>query len=318
MRNALFPLLLLAALPLAAQTPSSGERVPKTPQDYQRMERGVQNLQQTDANAKRLSTPSFKDAIRNYAPGKLPELQVTWGEFVGVDGKEFLALQFAPPASVSLKPGRKLVTFGELLGADGKYVLDYEEPAVVADSKGQSYIDRSLLVDGAHLTGTFGIGSGRDVLAIARVPLDIETLTKSGSGLSRLILSDNVFTLPVAQKPFDAFAFGGTKVVPKPDRVFKATDEVWIFSELRNPALDGEQAAHVTTKIELEGPGAKIRSSPQPADALPLKGMPGHFGVGQTVDVSSLKPGQYTLRYTVTDVLARQSWTREETLRIVE
>jgi hypothetical protein len=318
MRNVLASLVLLTALPVLAQTPSTGERTPKTPDDYRRMERGVENLQQSGANAKRLVTPAFKDAIRNFAPGKVPELRVSWGEFVGVDGKEFVALQFAPPEGLPLKPGRKVVVFGEIVGADGKWLLDYEEPAVVADSKGDAYIDRSFLLDAANVTGTFGLAAGREVLAMARLPLDLEPLTKSGSGLSRLILSNNVFTMPAAQKPLDAFAFGGTKVVPKPGRAFKATDELWIFSELRNPALDQSQGAHVTTKIELEGPGTKIRSSPQPADALPLKGMAGHFGVGQTVDVSSLKPGQYKLRYTVTDTLAKQSWTREETLRIVE
>ena len=310
-------LLTFAALPMFAQS-SSAERTPKTPADYNRMERGVQNLQESGKSAKRLATPALKEAIRNFAPGKLPELRVTWGEFIGADGREFVALQFATPAEIVLKPGRKLTAFGELL-ADGKWLLDYEEPAVVADSKGDAYVERSIVVDGAtNLTGTFGLAAGGEVLAIARVPLALETLTKTGSSLSRLILSNNVFPLPAAQKPLDPFAFGGTKVVPKPDHAFKATDELWVFSELRNPTLDGAQAPQVTTKVELEGEGKRLRGAAQPAEALPLKGVPGHFGVGQTIDVSTLKPGEYKLRYTVTDVLAKQSWTREETLRIVE
>ncbi|HWS72588.1 MAG TPA: hypothetical protein VN605_10765, partial [Thermoanaerobaculia bacterium] len=314
----LLPLLLLplATLPLLAQS-SSAERTPKTPADYNRMERGVQNLQESGKSAKRLATPALKEAVKNFAPGKLPELRVTWGEFIGVDGKEFVALQFAPPVGMTLQPGRKLSAFGELL-ADGKWLLDYEEPASVVDSKGDAYFERSIVVDAANLTGTFGIAAGGEVLAIARVPLALEPLTKTGSGLSRLILSNNVFPLPVAQKPLDPFAFGGTKVVPKPDRAFKATDELWIFSELRNPMLDEAQTPHVTTKVELEGEGKKMRGAAQAAEALPLKGVPGHFGVGQTLDVSTLKPGEYKLRYIVTDSLAKQSWTREETLRIVE
>jgi len=122
---------------------------------------------------------------------------------------------------------------------------------------------------------------------------------------------------PAAQKPLDPFAFGGTKGVPKPNGAFKSSDELWVFSELCNPAVDAS-GAHITTKIELEGPRTKIKSAPQPAEALPLKGVTGHFGVGQTVDIATLKPGDYKLRYTVTDILGKQSWTREETLRIVE
>jgi hypothetical protein len=317
MRKLLSLLLTLAALPLLAQSSNPADRTPKTATDYDRMDRGVRNIQDVDKFSKRLATSAFKQAVRNFTPGKLPELRVTWGEFIAADGREFVALQFAPPAGMTLKPGRKLTAFGEVV-ADGKWLLDYEEPVAVADSKGEPYLERSFVVEPANLTGTFGIAAGGEVLAIARVPLAVEALTKSGSGLSRLILSNDIFTLPAAQKPLDPFAFGGTKVVPKPDRAFKPADELWVFSELRNPALDDAKAPHVTTKVELEGEGKKIKGSAQAADALPLKGVPGHFGVGQTIDVSTLKPGEYTLRYTVTDVLGKQSWTREETLRIVE
>lgn len=306
------------AAPLFAQSTSSPERVPKAGDDIRRMERSVYNLQESDRSFKRLTTAALKDAVRNFAPGKLPELRVTWGEFITAEGKEFVALQFAPPAGMTLQPGRKLVTFGEVTDADGKWLLDYEEPAVVADAKGDAFIDRSFVLPGANLTGTFGLAAGSEVLAIARVPLAVEPLTKSGSGLSRLIVSKDVHPMPVAQKPLEPFAFGGTKVVPKPDRTFRASDEVWLFTELRNPALSAAQSPRITTKVELEGEGKKVRGTPQPAEALPLKGVPGHFGIGQTIDVSSLKPGQYTVRYTVTDAVSQQSWTREETLRIVE
>lgn len=317
MRKLLPLLVTIIALRALAQPTPQAPRTPKAGDEYRRMEQSVYNLQESDKATKRLSTAAFKEAVRNFTPGRLPELRVTWGEFIAADGREFIALQFAPPAGMTLKAGRKLSAFGEL-EADGKWLLDYEEPAAVADSKGQPYLERTFVVPAGSLTGTFGIGAGGEVLAIARVPFAVEPLTKSGSGLSRLILSNNVFPLPVAQKPLDPFAFGGTKVIPKPDRTFKTTDELWIFSELRNPALDAASAAHVTTKIELEGAVKKIRGTAQPADALPLRGMPGHFGVGQTIDISGLKPGDYRLRYTVTDVVGNQSWTREETLRIVE
>jgi hypothetical protein len=309
---------IVIAAPLLAQSTASPDRTPKAGDEMRRMERSVYNLQESDKSAKRLATPALKEAIRNFAPGKLPELRVTWGEFVTADGKEFVALQFAPPAGVTLAPGRKVVAFGEVTEAGGKWLLDYEEPSVVADAKGDAFVDRSFLLPGAKLTGTFGLAAGSEVLAIARVPLDVEPLTKSGSSLSRLILAKDVHPLPAAQKPLEPFAFGGTKVVPKPDRTFRASDEVWLFTELRNPALDAAQSPRITTKVELEGEGKKVRGSAQPAEALPLKGVAGHFGVGQTIDVSSLKPGQYTVRYTVTDAVAQQSWTREETLRIVQ
>jgi hypothetical protein len=40
------------------------------------------------------------------------------------------------------------------------------------------------------------------------------------------------------------------------------------------------------------------------------------FGARQTIDVNRFAPGDYTLRYTVIDAIAEQSFRREAPLRI--
>ena len=70
----------------------------------------------------------------------------------------------------------------------------------------------------------------------------------------------------------------------------------------------------LTTRVDI----GDIRGTPVAAEALPLKGVPGHFGVGNTIDVSRLKPGDYRVRVTVTDAASNISLTREANLRITD
>ncbi|MEK6374311.1 MAG: hypothetical protein AABO58_16610 [Acidobacteriota bacterium] len=49
-----------------------------------------------------------------------------------------------------------------------------------------------------------------------------------------------------------------------------------------------------------------------------MKGVAGHYGVGNTIDVSALEPGEYRVRVTVMDAVTKTSMTREAALRIIE
>jgi hypothetical protein len=143
-------------------------------------------------------------------------------------------------------------------------------------------------------------------------------LTAASSGISRIIVSSDVHILPAAQAPLDPFAFGGTKVVPKPGASFKKSDEVWLFTELRNPAVGSDGAPHVTTKVDIEGTAKSVRGTSVDAEATQLKGVPGRYGIGSTIDVSALPPGDYHVRLAVTDTIARKSYTREAMIHIVQ
>ncbi|HVR38030.1 MAG TPA: hypothetical protein VMU84_02980, partial [Thermoanaerobaculia bacterium] len=165
--------------------------------------------------------------------------------------------------------------------------------------------------------GTFGVAVGGEIIALGRSSIDFDEVTKTSPGLSHLFVSNNIYNLPRVQNPFDPFAFGGTKVVPKPDRAFRAGDEVWLFAELRNPGVGNDRLPKLNTKIDIEGATRKLKV-PMNIEPLPLKGVDGHFGLGTTIDVSSFSPGEYKVRLTITDTIANRVFQREETIRIVE
>jgi hypothetical protein len=261
-----------------------------------------------------LRTPEFRDALHSFEPGRLPKLEITWAEFVTAEGTPFTAMQFA----AAMKPKSKVTTFGEIVDANGKVLFDFEERLDVQQSKRDVFTERTIIQPFRHAVGTFGIAVGKEILALGRVDIDCEELNKNSTGISRLLLSDSVFNLEMMQTPFDPFAFGGTRVIPKPGRAFRREDETWLFVEMRNPALDANGEPKLTTRLELDRDGRTIVRQPMIIEPLALKGVRNHYGLGTTLDVSSFTPGEYTLRLKVTDEIARQWWTREETIQIVE
>jgi hypothetical protein len=318
MRSPLVTTLLLAlATSLLGQTPPTPQNnQPRIqPSDTQRSLDEIGRRQQRDAPL--LKNPLFVEAIRDY-PGKFPPLQSNWGEFMTAKATQFVALQFAPSPGVVLKPGSRVVIFGKIVDPEGHEITTFEESTGVERSRDDVYVERVLQLPGGKLTGTFGIAAGGEIQGLTRIEFNLERIVRDGPGISRLLLSDNVYVLPAAQKPLDPFAFGGTKVVPKPGATFKKGAEIWLFAELRNPALDASKKPHVMTKIEVEGNGKRISAPASEAEALPLKGVEGHFGVGTTLDSSRLKSGDYTVRFTVLDGISKSSWTREAQLHLVD
>ena len=174
------------------------------------------------------------------------------------------------------------------------------------------------------------------MVALASTDLELAgTLDNAAPAASRLILSNNVYPLPVAQKPSDPFAFGGLKVVPKADLTFRTTDELWYFVELRNPGLseptgtvpvnaaETPPVPKIQIKMDIVGTDAtgktvKFASAPRETDAIELRGVPGHFGIGNALPPSTFKPGEYTMTAKIIDTIRKTSYTVSEKFTIVE
>ena len=322
------PLVLSLFLVVAAanaQTPSRPAGGTNDPADRAKTGAYI-NAYQDEVNHKKqlekahvaLRTAEFRRALREYAPGKTPELSANWAEFITATGRVFVALQLAPPPSVALLPESKVVTFGEIVDESGKTIFDFEEPAKIAASKRDLFIERSLLDNVRGATGTFGIARDGKVLALTRTTFNYQAPDRSSPGISPLLVSNNVYNLPQMQKPLEPFAFGGTKVVPKPDRAFRADDEIWLFTELRNPALGSDKLPQVTATIDVEGNGKKMKGASIPIDASPLKGVDNHYGLGTTVDLSHLPRGEYKVKLTVRDEISKETFQREAVIRLIE
>ena len=287
-------LALLLAAPALAQRPESDA---KGGAYADRLKDEIRARKMYEKTARAAIPARFRQALEAHQPGD-GDLGATWGEFTTAAGTPFAALQLAVPAGLSAE---SLTLFG--IAGDASYFEDI----AVQQSHGDAFVERSILLPPGKTRGTFGLARKNEILGLARVELE------PPSDVSRLILSSDVHLLPAAQDPLDPFAFGGTKVVPKPRGAFRRSDEIWVFLELRSAA-----APSITTKLDIEGSATKVSGLPTPAEATPLKGVAGHYGVGNTIDVSRLKPGEYRVRVTVTDVAAKTSVTREAALRIIE
>jgi hypothetical protein len=306
-------LSLLVAGPLFAQT----EREPKRATDHERMNDKVVARREYDANARALLNPKFRDALDRYQIGSGPQLSPAWGEFVAADATPFIALHFDLPPNPTLQHGEMISFFGVVDDATGHRIATYNETLPVQLSYDSFFVERSLVVPLKKATGTFGVERRGEIMAMARVEFEPEDIAPATPGVSRLIVSRDVYILKTAQQPLDPFAFGGTKVIPKPDASFRKTDEVWLFAELRNPSLAEDGTPHIATKTTLEGP-TPVSGPPISAVATPLKGVPGHYGVGNAIDVSKLAAGDYKLRVVITDLVSKQAYRREATLHIRE
>jgi GWxTD domain-containing protein len=288
-----------------------------------------------------LTTESLKAAVAEMkAAAKNPyenKAFVTWAESVTAEGEYFVPVQVYVPKSAGLNASQSLTFFGVVQDETGKNVVAFEEPAKLIASKDDLFVDRSFTgLPAGKYRGYFGLADNGKPVSIVAADLQLAgTIDKDAAGTSPLILSNNVFPLAAAQMPTDPYAFGGLKVVPKGDRVFRPSDELWYFVELRNPGVDmpapaadgttaAEGAPKVQIKIDVEGvetaSGKKVKrpAPPREIEAMAIKGVPGHYGLGNAIPLTSFKAGDYTFNVKVIDTVKKASYTLSEKFTIVE
>lgn len=257
----------------------------------------------------------FKDA--KASPYK--DVYVTYGEFVTPSGDYFVPVQIYLSKNPGASTDKPVTFFGVVEDEQGQIVQVYEEPLPLQANKTEFFADKSVTLPPGKYKGTFGIAAEGKPLAIASTSMDLAALEKDAAGISRLILSNNIYALTTAQSATDPFAFGGIKVVPKGDRSFSKQDELWYFFELRNPGVDeatGKPKVQVKIDVEAKA-GPKMGAPLQEAPAEGLKGVPGHFGVGSSIPLAGFAPGDYTIKLKVIDTIKKQTYNLEEKFKVV-
>jgi hypothetical protein len=317
LRRAAVPLLLLLAAAdslYAQRTPP--ERQPIGRRELERAQDELAARKGREAARLMLRDARLREAVHDFQKNdfRVAPLHFVYGDFVTATGEPFVAMHFAAdlPADVT-----KATLFG-IIDDGAKELWSIEEPvALQRTADGAAYFEQSFWLPGSG-NATFGFAVKGEPVAMTSEPLQLRTLDKTTRGLSRLLLSKQVFPLDRMQAADDPFAFGGIKVVPKADRTFRKSDEVWIFFEARNPGVDAAGAPKLTTSITIEGNGKVRKGLAGDAQPMALKGVKGHFGVGTTVDVSKLTPGEYLLRVSVEDAVAQQHYELLEKFSIAD
>jgi hypothetical protein len=284
-----------------------------------------------------LTTPALQAAIDQFkTAGSSPKRTfVTWGEYVTATGHYFVPVMLYVPKTSGIVASPALTFFGVVQDASGKNLNAFEVPAKLNATRDDFFVDATLLgLPAGRHRGYFGLAEDGKVVSIATTEMQLAgTLDKNAPGVSRLIISNHLYPLEAPQGPVDPFTFGGLKVVPKADRAFRPTDELWYFVELRNPGLVDPPpdvvpvtGAPVSTpklqlRVDVEGTDAsgkakKLSAPLREVEAVEVKGVPGHYGVGSGIPLASFQPGEYTLTVKVIDTVRKMSYTFYEKFRV--
>jgi GWxTD domain-containing protein len=266
-------------------------------------------------------TTSLQTAVTDFKAAKTSpykDVYVTYGEFVTPDGSYFIPVQLYLTKAPGAQADQDVTFFGVVEDEQGKIVGVFEQPVKLQASKTELYTDTSLRIPPGKYKGTFGIANAGKPVAMAQAPIELAGIDKDSSGLSRLILSNNIYPMTVAQMPTDPYAFGGIKVVPKGDQTFTRQDELWYFFELRNPGVDETGKTKIQIKVDVEAKnGQKMGAPLQETPAEPLKGVPGHYGIGSSIPLAGFSPGEYTMKIKVIDTIKKQTYNLQEKFKIV-
>lgn len=303
----------LFAILLAASALGQEFRDPKLIKDAERENDTLVARKAFDASARAMLTPAYRQAVSHYVPGAT-DLLVTWGAYEGgVQKWPFYALQLAPRDPSALKPGERVTFFGVLEDENGKSIATYNERQPVIASNADLFVERSLVMPLKKSRGTFGLARGNEIIGLARIEFEPDDAAKT-SGMSALILSSDVHNMAAAQTPTEPFAFGGTKVEPKPGAVFRKSEELWVFTVFRGPNLGADSVPHLTMKTEMIGSKRSYPGMMVPAEVTHLSGT--QYALGSTIDTNLLPPDDYKVRLTVIDTIAKQTYVREASAHI--
>lgn len=273
-------------------------------------------------------TEALRAAVDEMRAGKAASwgknVYVSYGEFITPAGDYFVPVQLYVPKVAGLTAESNLTFFGQVEDAQGTPVAIYEEPAKLLASKDDLYYAKSLTLPPGTYKGTFGLAQDGKPVSLVSTDLKLSGLDKSAEGVSKLLLSNNIYPMTEAQKPTDPFAFGGLKVVPKSDNTFKPADELWYFYEVRNPGLDETaKTPKLQAKIAVNGKRAdgkevKMQNPLSEVDVQEAKGVAGHYIAGASLPLASFKPGDYNMKIHVVDTITKQTFDIEAPFKVVE
>ncbi|HKB81098.1 MAG TPA: GWxTD domain-containing protein [Thermoanaerobaculia bacterium] len=245
---------------------------------------------------------------------------LTWGEFVTSEGVHFISAQLYLPAGSDIAAGRRVTSFAVVEDPSGT-ILDVKEDDVPMAAAGKdAYIDRSVQLEPGTYNATFGIADGGRILAASRAIITVTGLDPAAAGTSPLLLATTIIPLKTNWQPLDPFTFGGFKVIPKGDSVFDVGGDLWYFLEMRNPGLTDSGKPNVRVQVDIEGNTEKgrVRSGLPMRDAplAPLKDEWHRYALGFAIPLDGFRPGNYTIRVHVVDVVLGRDYEFEKAFRV--
>jgi GWxTD domain-containing protein len=280
------------------------------------------------ANAAPQRTTSFKNAalktsyeqLRSGEKDAIGNANLIWGEFVTSEGEHFVSAQVYVPAGSDVAPDQKVTSFAVIENKAGEIFDVKEDETTMIASGGDAYLDRSLQLDPGTYKTTFGIASDGRILAATRTEMTIQGLDPKSAGVSPLLLASKVYPLTTPPQPMDPFTFGGLKVVPKGDASFTPSGDLWYFVELRNPGVTDAGVPNMRVRIDIKGKTAKgpveLKMPMKDTAVAKLAGETNRYALGLAIPLEGFKPGEYTMKVHVLDVVLNKEYDFEKAFRV--
>ena len=262
----------------------------------------------------------LKSAYETFRAGDrdtIGSANLVWDEFVTGEGEHFVSVHLSLPG---VPPGQKVTSWAIVEDGNGKIVDVKEDEATVASTGGDTYIDRSLQLDPGTYTATFGVMSTGRVIAASRTRLTVQGFDPKVAATSPLILASAVYPLTTNWDPMDPFTFGGFKVIPKADATFGTSGDLWYFVELRNPGVTDEGKPNIRVQVDVRGTTPKgpvaLQLPMKDASLAPLRGETNRYALGTALPLEGFRPGEYTMKVHVVDVVLGKEYDLEKSFHI--
>lgn len=276
-----------------------------------------------------LKTAAFETAVTEAKSAKAnPKgAMITYAEFVSPTGEYYVPVSLTVRGAAGLNPEAADTVFGVVEDASGKRIAAFEEPAKLTASKNDFFYDRTIDLPAGKYTVALGLAKGTTPVVVVTSPLEVTAVSNTATGVSKLVLSNNIHESPEAAPVKSPFAFGHLKIVPT--AIFSNKDDLDYFIEIHNPGIDpATNLPKLQMKIDLsDGKGRTLSAPLADMPALPLSGQPGpgQYGIIGTATgggiplaqvTPPLAPGDYTLKLKIVDTVAKQSYTLEQKFKI--
>jgi hypothetical protein len=150
--------------------------------------------------------------------------------------------------------------------------------------------------------------------------MTIEGLDPKATAASPMLLASKVYPLQVPPQPMDPFTFGGLKVIPKGDANFTPSGDLWYFVELRNPGVTDAGVPNVRVRIDIKGKTpngpVELRIPMKDTAVAKLAGETNRYALGLAIPLEGFKPGEYTMKVHVVDVVLGKEYDFEKPFRV--
>ncbi|HUK37336.1 MAG TPA: GWxTD domain-containing protein [Vicinamibacterales bacterium] len=255
-----------------------------------------------------------KSAFENFKADTAP---VTWGEFVTSEGDHFVSSHLSLPADAA---GKQITSWAVVEDPSGKIVDVRERETMAASSGTDAYVDESLQLAPGTYNVTFGASAQANAIAEARSEVKVEGLDPKAPAVSPLILASAVIPMKTNWSAMDPFVFGGFRVIPKADATFGTSGDLWYFVELRNPGVTDEGKPNIRVRVDVRGTTpkgpVKLQLPEKDASLAPLRDEENRYALGTALPLEGFRPGDYTMKVHIVDVVLGKEYDLEKPFHI--